>query len=88
MTQLAFVKFDQITQEGPTGVPNITFVFQVVWVGDELAGGDEVRITASRAVTNNQLATAVQNAVIARATVLGRPGLTNADIRLVGGTVF
>ena len=88
MAQLAFVKFEDISQEGPTGVPNITFVFKVIWVGDELAGADEVRITTTRATTNNALANAVQSAVIARAAALGRPGLAVADIRLVGGTVF
>lgn len=87
MAQLAFVKFDDI-QPSFTGQVSIIFVFRVVWSGDELNGHDEVRVTANRAVTNNQLATAVQNEVIAKAAALGRPGLTTADIKLVGGTVF
>ena len=87
MAQLAFVQFQDI-DPGVGGTPSVIFVFKVVWAGDELAGKDEVRVTAVRAVTNAQLATAVQNEVIARAAALGRPGLSTSDIRLVGGTVF
>ena len=92
MAQFAFVKFDDI-ESGSTGAPSVTFVFKVVWVGDQLAGGSlnkgyEVRVTVSRAVTNAQLATAVRSAVITRAAEMGYPSLADADIRLVGGAVF
>lgn len=92
MAQFAFVKFHDI-ESGTGGSPTATFVFKVVWVGDQLAGGSlnegyEVRVTVSRAVTNTQLANAVRPAVIALANSLGYPSLTDADIRLVGGAVF
>ncbi len=87
MAQLAFVKFDSIEQAGPTGVLQITFVFQGVWVGDQLAGGFRVRVLADRTITNATLATAVQNDIIGQAAARGVT-ITSTDIKLIGGTVF
>lgn len=88
MAQFAFVKLADIEQAGPTGVANITFVFRLVWVGDELAGGEDLRVTASRGATNATVIAATQAAIIARAAALGRPGLVNADIKVIGGTTL
>ena len=88
MAQFAFVKFHDIEQAGPTGVMSITFIFHVVWVGDELAGTDEIQVVVSRGSTNATVIAATQAAIIARAAELGRPGLLNTDIHVIGGAVL
>lgn len=88
MAQFAFVKLHDIDQAGPTGVAQITFIFRVVWVGDELAGPDEVRVVANRGDTNATVIAAARTAIISRAAALGRPGLVNTDIKVIGGTTL
>ena len=87
MAQFAFARLDDIGP-GNTGTLSITFIIRVVWVGDELAGSDLLSVVASRGSTQAQLKTAVDNAIIARAAEIGRPGLTAADIRYIGGSLF
>lgn len=88
MAQFAFVKLDDIDQAGPTGVLQITFVFRVVWVGDELAGPEYIRVPANRGDTNASVIAAARTAIINRAAALGRPGLLASDIKVIGGTTL
>ncbi len=87
MAQFAFAKVDDISP-GITGTLSITFSIRIVWVGDQLAGGDMVNVTWTRGQTVLQFRTSVENTIIARAAEIGFPTMAATDIRYLGGALF
>ncbi len=87
MAQFAFVKVDDISP-GITGTLSITFNIRLVWVGDQLAGGEMLNVVWTRGQTQVQFRTSVENAIIARAAEIGFPTMSANDIRYLGGALF
>lgn len=88
MAQFVFARLKEVDAGGPTGNVTVGFIMELSWVGDELAGMDTIRVPGSRGDNLATMTTTIQNAIIARAAALGRPGLTTADMRLIGGSLW